>query len=201
MSNYFPLYSFKSKFKKTKVLNKPVPDKTYDYFAAFNKDYADFIKEEGFCSYAGGLFSLVDPFDYVGLLTLPGLEVISQNAFDMGHEVPLIRSGFGDIIICDMKLDTRNDFYHSFYNERYNMGSKVGYMFEMQLTDTDFLNDNFKKRLFNQVMKISGSPKADENFGFPMDFPWDRERELEKKENVRVYNTVDYFNQLSKKHA
>jgi hypothetical protein len=202
-SHYFPLYSFRSKFKKTKVLNKPVSDKTYEYFTALNTDYADFIKEEGFCSYAGGLFSTVDPLDYADMLSLPGIGEATQvrQNIESGWAVPLVKTGFGDFVFCDLKVNARNDIYYSFYNEKYNMGSDVGYFLEMQLTDSEFLSSSFKKRLFNQAVKKFGEPKADENFGFPMDFPWDKEKDLEKIDNVLVYKTLDYFNQLSAKHA
>lgn len=201
--NFFPLHSFRSKFKKTKVLNKPVSDKVYNYFAAFNKDYADFIKEEGFCSYAGGLFSTIDPFDYVDMLSLPGIDetTAARQQFEGGWAAPLVKTGFGDFVFCDLKIDARNDMYYSFYGEKYNMGSGIGYFFEMQLTDAEFLSTSFKKRLFNQAIKKFGELKADENFGFPMDFPWAKEKELEKINNVLVYDTKEYFHQLSKKYA
>jgi hypothetical protein len=202
-SLYFPLYCFRSKFKKTKVLNKPVSDKTYEYFAALNTDYAGFIKEEGFCSYAGGLFSTIDPFDYAAMLSLPGIDEESaiRRNMESGWAVPLVKTGFGDFVFCDLKSGGRNDIYHSFYGEKYNMGSDVGYFFEMQLPRADFLSTSFKKRLFTQAVKKFGEPKADENFGFPMDFPWDKEKDLEKTGNVLLYKTLDYFNQLSVKNT
>ncbi len=202
--SYFPLQSFISKYKKTRVLNKAAPESTLAYLEGLNTDYAAFIRDEGgFCSYAGGLFSTIDPFDYVDMLDLPGMTETNatRKRMEGGWSVPVIKTGFGDFLFCDLKVDAGNDIYHSFYNERYNMGSGIGYLFTMRLTEADFLNKSLKKRLFTQAVKKFGELKADENFSFPMDFPWDKEKDLEKIDNVLLYKTLDYFNQLSAKHA
>lgn len=198
---YFPLRSFKSKFKKTKVLNKPVSDSTYEYFASYHPEYAAFIKEEGFCTYDGGLFSTIDPFDYAEALDLPGITETNhtRKRLEGGWSAPLIKTGFGDFLFCDLKIDAGNDIYHSFYNERYNMGSGIGYLFEMRLTDTGFQNSSLKKKLFNQAVKQFGELKEGENFGFPTDFP-QGQKGLEKIDHVQVYQTQDYLNLLSKRH-
>lgn len=201
--SYFPLQSFVSKYKKTRVLNKAVPGSTHAYLESLNKDYAGFIQDEGgFCSYAGSLFSTVDPFDYVDLLDLPGITETNaaRKRMEDGWSVPLIKTGFGDFLFCDLKIDAGNDIYHSFYNERYNMGSGIGYLFTMRLTDAGFLNKSLKKRLFTLAVKKYGEPKADENFGFPMDFPRAKEKDLEKIDHVLLYKTADYYHLLSEKH-
>jgi hypothetical protein len=201
--NFFPLISFAGKFKKTKVLNKPVSLKVYKYFAGFNKDYADFLKEEGFCTYANGLFSTIDPFDHVNMLERANISHFSpvKKQIAAGWEVPLIKTGFGDLIICDLKVDASNNMYYAFYDERYNMGSGVGYLFEMNLTDSEFQTKLLKKRLFNEAVKKFGALKPDECFGFPMDFPWAKEKEIEKIGNVRIYKLETYYELLSGKYG
>lgn len=191
--NYFDyISSFISKFKKTKVLVEEVSDEVYEYLAAQNKDYADFIRKEGFCSYENGLFSIVNPFTYKEEFNLPGITRLYSGEM-------IIKTGFGDFIVSDLKYDT-NCLHHSFYNGEYNIGSKVGYLLTFQMTDTSFLNETLKKRLFVKATKQFGVLQTDENFGFPMDFPWDREAELEKIENVLVYKTKDYLKLLSEKY-
>jgi hypothetical protein len=201
--NFFPLISFTSTFKKTKVLNKPVSLKVYKYFAAFNEGYADFLKEEGFCTYANGLFSTIDPFDHANMLQKANISNFNpvKKQIASGWEVPLIKTAFGDLIICDLKVDSSNNIYHAFYDERYNMGGSLGYLFEMNLTDSEFQTKLLKKRLFNESVKKFGALKSDECFGFPIDFPWAKEKEIEKIGNVRIYNLENYYELLSAKYG
>jgi len=191
--NYFDYISlFTGRFKKTKVLVEEVSDETYAWLAGLDKDYADFVREEGFCSYENGLFSIVDPLRYKAALSLPGITNVYSGEI-------IIKTGFGDFIKSDLQYGT-NCLHHSFYNGEYNIGSKVGYLLTFQLTDAAFIRETFKKKLFLQATEKYGPLQPDENFGFPMDFPWSKEKELEQLENVIVYKTSDYLEQLSLKH-
>ncbi|MCU0439521.1 MAG: hypothetical protein MUC49_16640 [Raineya sp.] len=193
--NYFDyISSFTSKFKKTRVLNELVDDKTYQYLAQKNIDFANFIKQEGFCSYQNGLFSFVNPLLYNSYLELPNL----RNVYS-GNDV-VIKTAFGDLITSDLKHNTVNSHHYTFYNEAYNCGSNVGYLITFRLTDAAFLKNFSKKMLFKKALEKFGTLQPNENFGFPMDFPWKQEKHLEKIENVLVYKTEEYFHLLSNKY-
>jgi hypothetical protein len=193
--DYFDyISSFTGKFKKTKVLCEEVDAATYEYLAAKNKSYADFIKKEGFCSYENGLFSLINPMAYEKELALPGIVKL------YGGDV-VLKSGFGDFIISELTHGTGNAIHRSFYNGEGNIGSGVGYLLTFQLPDATFQKNFLKKKLFKQAVEKFGTLKHDENFGFPMDFPWAKEKDLEKIENVSVYKTREYLKLLSQKYA
>ena|SRR6218665_146790 len=193
--NYFDyISSFTGKFKKTRVLHEEVDAATYEYLAAKNKSYADFIKEEGFCSYENGLFSIVNPLTYSKELALPG--ITGLYSADV-----IVKTGFGDFIKSDLQWGAANVIHHSFYNGEGNIGSEVGYLLTFNLPDASFHKNFFKKKLFKQALEKFGPLKPDENFGFPMDFPWSKEKDLEKIENVSVYKTKEYLELLSKKYA
>jgi hypothetical protein len=186
--------SFKSKFKKTRVFNEPVDDITYEYLAQKNVDFANFIKQEGFCSYQNGLFSFVNPLVYNQYLELPNL----HNLY--GGDV-VLKTAFGDLITSDLVHNSVNAYHHSFYNEVYNSSSDIGYLITFQLTDVTFLKTISKKGLFKKALEKFGTLKPDENFSFPMDFPWKKEKTLEKIENTLIYKTDNFFKLLSQKYA
>ena len=71
----------------------------------------------------------------------------------------------------------------------------------MNLTDTEFQTKTLKKRLFNEAVKKFGPLKPDECFGFPMDFPWAKEKEIEKIGNVSIYKLETYYELLAKKYG
>ena len=57
--------SFGDKFKKKKPQYGHPSEKVLAlYKDKISAEFAEFMKEEGFCTYADGLFTSVDPFEY-----------------------------------------------------------------------------------------------------------------------------------------
>lgn len=180
---------FEKRFKKTKVLNEVLDETTYQYLLEKHEKYANFIKKEGFCSYENGLFSIVNPLTYNRKLNENKIE--NKYSGDV-----IVKTGFGDFIYSDLQNGT-NSFYHSFFDESYNCGSEVGEILISDLLDNEFHKEQLRKKLFRQAIEKFGILKHYQNFSFPLDFPEKNSKELEKIENILIYDTEEYLRLLS----
>ena len=180
--------SFRRKFKNKKEPYAKVDDKILAlYKDRISGEFADFMNEEGFCRYAEGLFTTIDPFAY-----LPVMEKYGVNG---NMAVPLIKSAFGDILYSDGYALM---ILHVSHNEKYAFGAAdpdgVKYFYVVRLAAPDFHTKFFKKSLFTKALKIYGAPAPDETYAFVPSVPSGGK---EKLENIQKQNTLAYLEQLA----
>jgi len=180
--------SFGKKFKNKKTRYAEVDDKVEAlYKEKISEEFAAFMKAEGFCVYADGLFTPVNPFDY--------LPVMADYGINVQMAVPLMKTAFGDIIYSDgyglMIL-------HVSHNEKYTFGAAdadgVKYFYVIRLTASDFHTKFFKKSLFGKALKEYGALAPDETYAFVPSVPAGGKEGLG---NIQKQNTLAYLRQLS----
>ena len=180
--------SFGDKFKKKKSQYGNPSEKVLAlYKDKISAEFAEFMKEEGFCTYADGLFTSVDPFEYKVVMEEYGINT------DMA--IPLIKNAFGDIIYSDGYALM---ILHVSYNEKYSFGAAdpdgVKYFYVIRLAASDFHTKFFKKSLFNKAMKEYGALAPDESYGFVPAIPLGGAEKLEQIEKVK---TLEYLSILA----
>jgi hypothetical protein len=155
------------------------------YEEKISAEFAAMIKDEGLCTYAEGLFTMVDPRKYD--------EVLKDYKVYSDKCISLVKNAFGDLFYFD-GFECR--ILYTSHNENYSFatGDAVKYFFTFQLTDASFLTKNFKKKLFSQALKKYGALKPDETYGFVPALPLGGE---EKLENIEIVKTLEYLSILS----
>lgn len=181
--------SFGDKFKKKKSQYGHPSEKTLAlYKEKISEEFAEFMKEEGFCVYADGLFTSIDPFEYK--------VVMEEYGINAEMAIPLIKNAFGDILYSDGYALM---ILHTSYNEKYNFGAAdpdgVKYFYVVRLTAADFHTKFFKKSLFNKALKEYGTLVPDESYGFVPAIPLGG---TEKPEQIEKVKTLEYLGMLSR---
>lgn len=177
---------FTDDFKKKKVKYQDVSPALFElYKKKISVEFADMMLEEGLCTYAEGLFTLVDPRVYD--------EVLKQYNVYSDKCITLVKNAFGDLFYYD-GFECR--VLYTSYNEQCSFagGGAVKYFFTFQLTDATFLRKNFKKKLFGEAVKQYGKLEPDETYGFIPALPLGGE---ETCRSIRKVKTIEYLNSLS----
>ena len=180
--------SFSDKFKKKKSqYGHPSEDALALYKEKISEEFAGFMREEGFCVYADGLFTSIDPFAHK--------VVMEEYGIDPQMAIPLIKNAFGDILYSDGYALM---ILHTSHNEKYSFGAAdpdgVKYFYVIRLGAADFHTKFFKKALFNKALKAHGMLAPDESYGFVPAIPLGG---AAKVENTAKVKTLEYLSILS----
>jgi len=119
------------------------------------KDFLDFLKEEGYCSYGNGFFHFTDPQEHASLFTI-------FNNIPSGHFL-FFRTAFGDFFTSDGEQVFVMHINTGVFNE---LSENLFDFFKFSLGDTHYINKTLYKELFDATVIKFGHLQHDECFGF-----------------------------------
>lgn len=152
---------FLKKFSPTKELKKPSDEMLNRFRETLPKELLDFWKEYGFGNYSGGLLKVIDPTDYTDSLNnwLGGVNPA---------RVPILMTGFGNILYYRKLSDTENDvcLLDIHYRQTTTCSYSFGEFFQYFITDDGIIDKLLRKELFEKAVGKFGEPEANEIFFF-----------------------------------
>ncbi|SFO07702.1 GAD-like domain-containing protein [Xenorhabdus japonica] len=131
-------------------------------------------KTEGWNSYHNGLFSIVNPDDYEGIVDM-WLEDTPFESTDSYHAIA--RSGFGKLYLCGETTGINLTIHcalnsilyskdHAYKKEKKDLNNEISYFFGAKSIDDFDFEDDDDIGIFSRAVKVHGPLHENEIFGF-----------------------------------
>jgi len=183
--------------------NTRFPDKTYieNYRDKLPDALLSYWAELGFCRFMGGLFWIVDPEDYVGILDswIEGspLKKLNENFY------VIARSGYGDLYIwaeksgCCYEINAANGRIFKPDNPEDNAELELQLFFGAKSPDTiDIEDEDTDEEMFELAVNLHGPLEEDEMFAFEPSLVLGGGRLTNNLHKVNLYVHLDIILQL-----
>ncbi|MCM1090656.1 MAG: DUF1851 domain-containing protein [Butyrivibrio sp.] len=148
------IYEALKDFKKVADVSDEI---LLEYDGKLPEDIINLWKEYGFGSFLNDYLKVINPHEYQ--------ELVQESYYDGVNAIPMMTTGFGDIIIWKPKDDIITLLLYRYRNLKV-LESGCDYFFDDLAEKDSVLNDRLKKKKYEQAVEKYGCLEYDECFGY-----------------------------------